>query len=245
MSLRDTIEAARKEAEEAGNIPGSSAKEARDKAKAAEESQADEREKHTGFSKRSVSRARPAREAAQGVRVVDASKVRSGKQTPTGKTEREMTKEERKAARAQRRSQQDRQASATRVILNRNPEYRRGQKIWWILLGSGFACTIISTLMVTYFPGTDAGHGVDASILSVILIVVAYAAIIAALVYDFRKVRPLRNAADDLVASMSEKKIAGIIEEDLAQSDKRAAKKAEAKAAKEATRKNSRHEQHK
>ncbi len=238
MSLRDTIEAARKEAEEAGNIPGSgSSRKGEEQVKA----ETEERPEHTGFSKKSVTRARPAREAAQGVRVVDQSKVRSGK---PGKPESEMTKEERKEVRRTRRELQDRRAAASRIILKKNPDYSKGQRIWWILIGFGFACTIISTVMVSYFPNAEAGFGSLAGILSLILIVVAYGAIIAALVYDFRKVRPLRNATDDLVASMTEKKVASILEEGDLEANRKSAEKAKAKAAKNAERNNKRHEQH-
>ena len=135
MSLRETINAAKREAQEA-NAP---------LAKKDEKDAADEDER-SGFSKRSVTRAKPAREAASGVRVVGAS---GGGRTSSasGKTPVEMTKDEKKRARRERRDEADRRASASQIVLKQIPGYKRSQRVWWGLLGTGFVCTIISWLL--------------------------------------------------------------------------------------------------
>ena len=140
MSLRETINAAKREAQEA-NAP---------LAKKDEKDAADEDER-SGFSKRSVTRAKPAREAASGVRVVGASGS-SRKSSGSGKAPVEMTKDEKKRARRERRDEADRRASASQIVLKQIPGYKRSQHVWWGLLGTGFVCTIISWLLPNLFP---------------------------------------------------------------------------------------------
>ncbi len=211
MSLRDTIEAARKEAEEAGSIPAVSPKPKATKA----EGTGDEGDRpRTGFTRRSVTRARPAREAASGVRVVSSEKVRRGTQTSSGKSESEMTKEERRAARNARRDDEDRRATASRILLDQRPEFKKSQHVWWALIGSGLVITLI-TWSITYFrPEAATNPGSPAGIVMLVAIVLAYVAIIASFVYDWRKVRPLRRAVDAEVASMSSKKVIALLESD-------------------------------
>ncbi len=212
MSLRDTIEAARKEAEEAGSVPAASPK----ASKAGEAADGGDKPR-AGFTRRSVTRARPAREAASGVRVVSSEKVRRGSQSASGKAESEMTKEERKAARNARRDEEDRRATLSRVLLNQRPEFRKSQRVWWALIGSGLVITLVTWAITYFYPEAATNPSSPAGIVMLVAIVFAYVAIIAAFVYDWRKVRPLRRAADAEVASMSSKKVMALLEADAKQ----------------------------
>lgn len=242
MSLRDTISGARKEVEDA-SLP----KEAKDQT-AAEKAAAQfaaQDEPRTGFSKRSTARAKPVREAATGVRTVSAKSVASGKMTPTGKTESEMTKEEKKAAKQKRRDAEDRRMAASQAILGQNETYRKAQRVWWILLGVGMGTTILTWLLTTLSPSTSYGDFSTAlGITVIVLLVAAYACIITAFVYDWRKVRPLRKAADAQVASMSERKVVEFLEQDQRRIAREEEERVRAKEAKKAA-KAGRHEQHK
>ena len=89
MSLRETLDAAKREAQEGGSlIFGKDAKDAE-----AEEATA------TRSNKRSAANAKPTRERAANVRVVSSEDAKNG---ATGKKESEMSKEERKAAREEK-----------------------------------------------------------------------------------------------------------------------------------------------
>lgn len=241
MSLRDTINGAREEAKEA-NAPLAK------KGEKNEDANADDDAERTGFTKRSVTRAKPTREAAAGVRVVAAGSTSGGGRKSaskvTGKSEAEMTKEEKKAYRAERRNEQDRRTSASTVLLKQTPGYKRSQRIWWTLLGTGFGCTIVSWLLPTVFPDLVGDGTTPVGIFDMILLVLAYVLIIWAFVYDWRVVRPMRKAADATVNSMTNKKVGRVLRGEANEIAREQAEAAEAKAAKKAAR-NKRHEQHK
>ena len=225
MSLRETINAAKREAQEA-NAP---------LAKKDEKDAADEDER-SGFSKRSVTRAKPAREAASGVRVVGASGS-SRKSSGSGKAPVEMTKDEKKRARRERRDEADRRASASQIVLKQIPGYKRSQRVWWGLLGTGFVCTIISWLLPNLFPQQVNEGTTPMGVAVFIMLVAAYALIISAFVYDWRVVRPMRKKAEATTGAMTNKKVTKVLRGE-------ANEIAREQAARRAKR-SSRHEQHK
>ena len=232
MSLRETINAAKREAQEA-NAP---------LAKKDEKDAADEDER-SGFSKRSVTRAKPAREAASGVRVVGASGS-SRKSSGSGKAPVEMTKDEKKRARRERRDEADRRASASQIVLKQIPGYKRSQRVWWGLLGTGFVCTIISWLLPNLFPQQVNEGTTPMGIAVFIMLVAAYALIISAFVYDWRVVRPMRKKAEATTGAMTNKKVTKVLRGEANEIAREQAERDEAKAARRAKR-SSRHEQHK
>ncbi len=233
MSLRDTINGAREEAAKA-NAP---------LAKDASKDEADDSER-TGFSKRSVSRAKPAREAAAGVRVVSAgSSAGKSSASTTGKTPVEMTKDEKKRARQERRTEQDRRTSASQIILHDTPGYKKSQKVWWGLLGAGFACTIVSWLIPNVYPKAVVSSAA-LNVVLLILLILAYGLIIAAFVYDWRVVRPMRKKAEATTNRMTNKKVTQVLRGEANEIAREQAERDEAKAARRAKR-NQRHEQHK
>ena len=233
MSLRDTINGAREEAAKA-NAP---------LAKDASKDEADDSER-TGFSKRSVSRAKPAREAAAGVRIVSAgSSAGKSSASTAGKAPVEMTKDEKKRARQERRTEQDRRTSASQIILHDTPGYKKSQKVWWGLLGSGFVCTIVSWLIPNVYPkAVESSAALNVVLL--ILLILAYGLIIAAFVYDWRVVRPMRKKAEATTNRMTNKKVTQVLRGEANEIAREQAERDEAKAARRAKR-SQRHEQHK
>lgn len=232
MSLKDTISGARAEAEKAGTLPSAAAQDGGDKQ--------DETEEHKGFSKKSVSRAKPAREKSSGVRVVSTT----GRTVSGGKAESEMTREEKKERRAERRDREDRRAAAQQVILKSSGAYRKGYKLWWILLGIAVGVTVVSWLLVYYFPDDSSNYQTPIGIVALGTMIIAYACIITAFVYDWRKVRPMRKRAEAAVASMTDKRVNQVLVEDAQEQAQQQAAKEEAKAVRK-TQRSGRHEQHK
>ena len=207
MTLRETIEAAKLEAQEAGSIFTS---------KESKEEEPEKRES-TGFSKRSTARAKPVSSAASSVRVVSAEDAKMGR---SGKKTSEMTKEERKAERAAVRDREDLRTSAASILLKRDEEYKHNQRIWWILLGIGLALSLIA-LGINYL----LSHGQQSEqlvVVAMVTIVMAYVSIIAAFIFDLTKSRPIRRRVDGEVKSMSRKKLEQIVRED---AEEKAAKK--------------------
>lgn len=233
MSLRDTLAGAREEVAQNAAF-GSTAK--KDAAQKDDASNASAAPSNTGFSRRSVSRAKPSREAAGSVRYVSAEDARSGN---TSKPEAEMTKQERKEKRMRDRDAADRRADASRAILAGHDSYKRSQRIWWILLGVGMGFTLLSfVLSATVGKNTDAPQYV--SMAMVVMLVIAYAAIIAGFIYDWRVVRPMRQAADAEVAGMSDKRVRQFLAAQ--EAEREASEKATAR---KDTKPSARHEQHK
>ena len=218
MSLRETINAAKREAQEA-SAP---------LAKKDEKDAADEDER-SGFSKRSVTRAKPAREAASGVRVVGASGS-SRKSSGSGKAPVEMTKDEKKRARRERRDEADRRASASQIVLKQIPGYKRSQRVWWLL--------------PNLFPQQVNEGTTPMGVAVFIMLVAAYALIISAFVYDWRVVRPMRKKAEATTGAMTNKKVTKVLRGEANEIAREQAARDEAKAARRAKR-SGRHEQHK
>ena len=194
MSLKDTIRGAREEAQD--NLASSNARESAD---GVVEDKAD-----AGFVRRSPSRAKPSRKAAAGVRTVSA-----GKSKPAS----EMTKEEKKAEKAKQREKEDREYAVSQMLMDNDPEYQHNHKIWWRILIVGFAAMVLS--MVLYGVVTSQGEttSLPLAIISLATMVIAYAAIIVAFVYDWRKIRPIRTSCQQRAASMSEKRINKMLRE--------------------------------
>jgi len=204
MSLLDTIKGAREEAKEAGTLLSSNKDGADAKAASSEAAEP----ASTGFSRKSAARAKPTREAAGSVRV-------AGK-----KSESEMTKEERKAARAEKRREEDVIFDATQVALNQQEGYTKARRLWWGLMIAGIVCTVVSWGIMQYMQ--NSGNESSALMtLSIVLMVAAYLLIIFAFIYDFRKIRPMRRRAEELTSGMSQRRLRRMLEEDAASKEKK------------------------
>lgn len=208
MSLRKTLEGARSEASQS-----SSAKPEAAPAK-------------KGASRRSTAKAKPTREKAASVRTVSKSSKKAAASLPGAKK----TKEQKEAARAQRRKEreeEDYKNQAFQLLLNQNPKYKKTERVWWILIGIGFAATLVS-LAVTFVSPTTGDGGVSTrDIVSVVSLVVAYAFIISSFVFDWIARRPIRKETEKKLQGMSQKKIAELFaRERKAELERKAAKEA-------------------
>lgn len=190
-------------------------------------------ESQTGVSRKSAAKAKPARAAAQSVRVVSASsksKSRSGASSTAN-----MTKEQKKAKRRAEREQEDMIATVANVKMRDDPTYVRYRRIWWVLLVAGMVFVFVSFAAGTLGQNAE-GNMYDVSttsgIIAVVSVVLAYALIIGALVFEFAKIRPIRNAALSQVRGMTEKKRRAVIERSYEEDERRRAEKAARKAAK-------------
>ena len=244
MSLRDTIDGARKEAQEAGGLSGNvktaaSAKAPKDeRGTKADKSSKDDAEKRDPMTTRSyhssAAGTKPSREAASTVRTASSGStpVMGGGLFGGGGTPAQ--KEARKEEKRKQREEEDFRQRGYDLILRTNEEYRRTDRTWWILIGVGFGMTIVSLILVWAFPADSTNYQTIVGIASVASLVLAYGLIIGAFVYDWRVRRPVRKAAERKVAGYSDKKLAELFEEQRRRENAAAAaRQAEKDAAKE------------
>lgn len=203
MSLMDTIKGARREAEATG-IPFERKK------GDVEGDDSQGVQGNRGATRKSAARAKPSREAAAGVRVVNRS---GGGKTKSKKPAKEMTKEERKAERKAERELEDRRYSLTQAYINENEEYQRARKNWWKFLGAGVGLAVVAFVIYGIVSRQGEGASTVLAIISGATIVLSYIAIIGALVYDWVKIRPLRKQAEERVASMSDKRVRTVLDQ--------------------------------
>lgn len=206
MSLLDTIQGAREEAQ-ANNVARKS-----DAADVQEEQlqDADGEKDKGGFAKRSVARAKPAREAAANVRVVSST----GKTKSRGSGTQPQTKEERKAERAKERDELDREDAVSQILLESDPSYKPRRRVWWILIGIGFA-TMALSLIPTAIDSEEAQNwGSPLGIFSIVCMIVCYTTIIAAFVYDFAKIRPMRKQSQKVAGGLTRKAMQKVLDDD-------------------------------
>ena len=126
MSLRDTIEGARSEV----SMPAA----AKTEAEAAPA-------KKSGGARKSSANAKPAREKAASVRTIskDSKKAAALRSQLPGAKKTKEQKEAERAERRKRREEEDYRNQAFTLLLNQNPDYKKSDRLWWILLGIGFA----------------------------------------------------------------------------------------------------------
>ena len=213
MSLLDTIKGAAEEA----SANEQAAKTSKDKAaeKSADKKSGDATAKRSA--RGSAASAKPKREKAGTVR--EASKP----------AKKELTKEEKKAEKAKQREKEDLRAATVQILLSRDKDYKRTEYIWWGLIGGGFFCTLVSAIInYNLAPGDTTGTWAMAGI---VFIALAYILIIGSFIYGLVTRSKRRKPIEERVASMTDKKMRQIVEEDVAE---KAAKKAEKEAAKAA-----------
>ena len=222
MSLRETIEGACDEAKETVE---SMTKKAVDGEKSSDDEKTVAAYDPFKTGKATAAGAKPAREAAASVRM-EGSRPKKNPVT--------MTKEEKKAARAEERALEDKRNQAYDYILKGDPAFKKTEKMWWVLLGLGFGFTVISLLVTYVFPNESKEYTTAQGIAGIVTLVLAYAFIIAAFVYDFRKRRPFRKAAERRLQGMNDKKVADYLKAENTKAAKLAAEKEADKAAKKA-----------
>ena len=175
-------------------------------------------ESRQGMARKSASSAKPARAAASSVRVVPASA--KAKRAAAERTEdlSGLSKEEKKARKAEIRRQEDRVYTASNALLKEDKDYVRLRRIWWVLLGVGIVA-LIGTWVLLAVLGQDAANMKAAQTAQMAMIIAAYAAIIAAFIFDFIKIRPIRNACRATAAGMSDAKLDEVIARSMKEKD--------------------------
>ena len=205
MSLLDTIKGARAEAADAASqrtiAKKDEAAEAEgEAATGAGAGAAQKQQSSQGFSRRSTARAKPARKAA-------------GSVSTKAKPKSEMTKEERKAERAKRRDDEDLAYDVKKTLLESDEAYRKTQRVWWVLLICGIALTLMSWGVMRYMQQNSLQNQ-NLAIVSIACMVVAYALVIGAFIYDIIKVRPMRKRADEKVSGMTKRRMQRVLDEE-------------------------------
>lgn len=186
--------------------------------------------KGAGFARRSAANAKPTREAASSVRTASSKKPSAGPGSLFGGGS-GLSKEERREERRRQRDKDDFRNRGYDLMLRKNPDYKATDRVWWVLLGGGFAMTIVSLAMVYVFPNVAYDFRTLGGIASIASLVLAYAFIIGAFVFDVVKRRPLRRAVERKVRGMSDKKLTEALERDRAEEAQRQAAKAARRAA--------------
>ena len=183
---------------------------------------------YAGATRKSAASAKPARAAAGSVRVVPASAKERRREAERGESLEGLSREEKKARKREARIREDRLYSVASILMKDDPDYKRLRRVFWVLLVLGMVAILV--IWVLLF-GLSDSTGEMTSAAQLAGVVVAYALVIGAFVYDFVKIRPLRNYYRAQAEGMSDRKLVEIIERDAAKRDKKDAKKDEAVAA--------------
>lgn len=172
----------------------------------------------TGMARKSASSAKPARAAAGSVRVVPTTAKAKRAAAERGEDLSNLSKEEKKARKAELRREEDRIYTASSQLMKEDPDYPRLRRIWWVLLAIGIAALIGTWVMLAVMGqegmATSAGQTAQFA-----LIIAAYAAIIIAFIFDFMKIRPIRNACREKAAGMTATKLDEVIARSVAPKD--------------------------
>lgn len=187
----------------------------------------DEKKSSSGITRKSPTKAKPVREAASSVRVVAKKKNPDGSTSTTG-----MTKEEKKEVRRAEREEEDIFNSLTNAMLKADELYTSRRRMWWVFLGLGLVF-VVAAFASGYIGAPDGSNMYDLSttggVLSVVSLVLAYVFIITSLVYEWMKIRPIRNEKQDKVASLSPKKRRAMLADLYEASERKRAEKKSAK----------------
>jgi len=171
----------------------------------------------TGVARKSAASAKPARQAASSVRVVPASSKARRKELEKGENLEGLSKEEKRARKAKQRAKEDRIYTVSNILLKQDEDYTRRRRIWWIVLAIGMVAIWASL----YF----APAGMVSSPVQMVGIVLSYVIILGDFIYDFARIRPLRNMYRAQAEGMSENKLNALIERAAAEEDKKDSKK--------------------
>lgn len=180
---------------------------------------------YAGATRKSAASAKPARAAAGSVRVVPASAKERRREAERGESLEGLSREEKKARKREARIREDRLYSVASILMKDDPDYKRLRRVFWVLLALGMVAILV--IWVLLF-GLSDSTGEMTSAAQLAGVVVAYALVIGAFVYDFVKIRPLRNYYRAQAEGMSDRKLVEVIERDAAKRDKKDAKKDEA-----------------
>lgn len=176
----------------------------------------------SGMTRKSAGSAKPARAAAASVHVVPASAKDKRKQLERGEDLSGLSREEKKARKAELRRQEDLIYSASNVLMKEDPEYKPRRTKFWIVMALGLVFILIGWALLMVY-GEDSG-GMYQKI-EFAAIAMAYVCIIGGFIYDMVRIRPIRNQARATAEGMSEAKLNDVIERAMAKDAERKARK--------------------
>ncbi|WP_253200915.1 hypothetical protein [Collinsella sp. zg1085] len=181
------------------------------------------------MARRSSASARPARAAASSVRVVPSSAKAKRARAERGESLIGLSREEKRARRREAREQEDRVYAASNILLRENAEYARHRQTWYALIAAGVVMIVIAFILLIVL-----GEQVDNTgrFLQYAAVGMAYIIIIAAFIFDFVKIRPIRNAERTHAEGLSESRLNDVLERGARRASERRVRK-KAKGSKE------------
>lgn len=159
----------------------------------------------SGATRKGASQAKPSKGAATTVR--KASSKTNKKTAPL------MTKEEKRAAKRTEQEERNRVLVVNDILLRQDPAYRFRRKIWWVLMGVGVLLTITAWVCMLTSERYALSTSRPTGMALVVVLILAYASILGAFVYDLIRIRPLRKNIELVVASTPQKRLEMIIDE--------------------------------
>lgn len=168
---------------------------------------------YTGATRKSAASAKPARSAASSVRVVPATAKERRRVAERGESLEGLSKEEKRARKREQRAKDDRIYSASNIMLRADEDYKKRRRIFWGIMIGAVACILITWVLLSISIGVSGTSELDPT-LQIVLVVLVYAFIIAAFVYDLIRIRPLRNYYRTRAEGMSDARITELLEQD-------------------------------
>ncbi len=106
------------------------------------------------------------------------------------------------------------------ILLKQDEDYTKRRRIWWAVLAIGMVLIVAIGASFHFAPG-----GTVSSPVQMVGIVLSYVIILGDFIYDFVRIRPLRNMYRTQAEGMSENKLNALIERAAAEEDKKDSKK--------------------
>ena len=148
-----------------------------------------------------------------------SSKARR-KELEKGESLEGLSKEEKRARKAKQRAKEDRIYTVSNILLKQDEDYTKRRRIWWIVLAIGMVLVVAIWASLYFAPA-----GMVSSPVQMVGIVLSYVIILGDFIYDFARIRPLRNMYRAQAEGMSENKLNALIERSAAEEDKKDSKK--------------------
>lgn len=164
----------------------------------------------TGATRKGATSAKPARPAAESVRVVPATSKSRRAKLDRGESLAGLSRAEKKRRKQERRMLEDRIMAATNYLLKDEPEYPGRRRTWWMFLILGIIAIVVAWVLL-YMIGSASNNPTVAAV-SITCIVLAYVFIIGGFIYDYVRIRPLRNKVRAHVEGLSEAKLIAVLE---------------------------------
>ncbi len=116
-------------------------------------------------------------------------------------------------------AKEDRIYTVSNILLKRDGDYTKRRRIWWAVLAIGMVLVVAIWASLYFAPG-----GTVSSPVQMVGIVLSYVIILGDFIYDFARIRPLRNMYR-AQAEACPNKLNALIERAAAEEDKKDSKK--------------------